>query len=111
MTIEAERRCRVCRPDLQARTPGGQQVQEIVDVDLAVAVDVGRVTGVRAPGAQQNQEVVDVDAAVAVDVGRAARLRAAPREDLDAVSSDYRDYAGNLAPTIRFGSVKVASAG
>ena len=30
---------------------------------------------------------------------------------MDAVSSDYRDYGGSLAPTIRFRSAKVASAG
>jgi len=30
---------------------------------------------------------------------------------MDAVSSDCRDYGGSLAPTIRFGSVEVASGG
>ncbi len=53
-----------CRYVLRARTPVREQLEEVVDPDDTVAVEVGRMDGVRSPRCEQLEEVVDPDNAV-----------------------------------------------
>ena len=50
-----------------------QQVQDVIDVDLAVAVEiaVASIRAVRSKFAQEQQDVIHVDFAVTVDVTQA----------------------------------------
>ena len=52
----------------RAGAPVGQHREEVVDVDDAVPVEVGRAAGIRVPLGQDREKLFDPDLVVAVEI-------------------------------------------
>ncbi len=67
------RRTRIMSRTLRTGTPGAEQYRQIAGIDVAVAVEISRVAGVRTPGAQKHRKVGGVNHTIPIDITHTIR--------------------------------------
>lgn len=71
--------------NLRAGAPVREHEQQIVEVDVVVAVDIGRAAGAVAPIGDECQQISRVDGTGAIDVAEAHRCTGNRQGDLEPV--------------------------
>ncbi len=58
---------------LRTGTPGAEQYRKVGPIDIAVAVEISRMAGVRTPGPQKHRQIGGIDQAVPIDITHTIR--------------------------------------